>query len=150
MWIIGSILPTYFCEYSHHQNDKIVYFIRSLKRLRYPGQKIENIVKCSLKIKPRSSFEIHERAVMSSVFSLSGMRWKSRWKYWNTLGKAVKPNKASCKASRWKSFQQAFNRVNSASSQVEPKRFTCAHYLEFTMNWKCTAPPRSNDGEMVL
>lgn len=150
MWIIDSVLPTYFCKYSHHQNDKIIYLIRSLKRLRHPGQKIENKVKCSLKIKPRSSFETHERTIMPNVFSLSGMRWKSNWKYWNTLGKAVKRSKASCKASRWKSFEQAFNRVNLASSQAKPQRFTCAHYVGFTTNWKCTAPTRSNDGEMVL
>lgn len=73
------------------------------------------------------------------LFTLCNEMEKSNWKYWNTLGKAVKPSKASCKASRWKSFEQAFNHGNPASSQAEPQRFTCAHYLEFTMDWKCIA-----------
>lgn len=68
--------PNLFCKYRHRQNDKIIYFIGSLQRLRHPGQKIENKAKCLLKIKPRSSFEIHERAIIPNVFSLSAMRWK--------------------------------------------------------------------------
>jgi hypothetical protein len=80
---------------------------------------------------------------------LLGMRWKSNWKYWNTLGKAVKPSKLSCKTSRWKSFEPAFNHVNPASSQAEPQRFTCSHYLEYTMSWKCIAPIGNTGGEMV-
>lgn len=40
--------------------------------------------------------------------------------------------------------------MDPASSQAEPQRFTCAHYLEFTKEWKRTASVGNTDDEMIF
>lgn len=40
--------------------------------------------------------------------------------------------------------------MDPGSSQAEPQRFTCAHYLEFTKKWKRIASVGNIDDEMIF
>lgn len=40
--------------------------------------------------------------------------------------------------------------MDPGSSQAEPQRFTCTHYLEFTKKWKCIASIGNIEDEMIF